>query len=782
MSSTQARDCAAAPPGDLAGTSRPAGAIGRSHGPFALALFLACGALLTVLNLGWPVARNALAYAKAAQGLSLYHFQLSLIAHDPGWSGGKPLLFSLIAAPFVRVTNANTATIIASALCTAFFLWTVCLTLRRLNARNAADPVLEPLEFTLTAFNPLVLYQFWSGYPDSLFAGLVLLGYVLADVIATEPGRDTRWHIVGLGATICAAVYTKLYGLILVPLLGVYLLLHGPRLLRNSTHLVSKIALLGVTLAALVASLVTAKWGTNPMLSLSAGDGVDGYLSGLQAIHPQDLKDALIMLIVTLILAFQLALLFLLVPRAWRVVRLAPTVFIGLYIVGLFPFPGTGYNMRYFLPVLPFFSPLLAVGTRGVPLRFRRPILAGFVLIAGILTLNFNVAAVQRPLQPLTDKLYVWQPQLAGWLDNLRLPVQIALRGQIDAINAKVPPGGILYWSSDYYGTTTHGLAFELGVRRDIKVRYVLEPSFVSADGRAVFLAEFTSDSPPEILWDSPAWATVRSLGHGVFRLDPIAVDLDCLCGDYVEKGDAVRLHARVLGRGELRIGSLELLEGNRTIHSEQTSSLELKLPNPPPGRHELTARVTYGDTGIAVSPPLVVYVGAPALEREARGVDNLGTEYHDGTMTTAQTVLSLDPSEQVAAIRFEKIQIPRDARISRAYLKWVSASTETSVAEFAIGAELSADSPRISLRARDLSRRPFSASETRWRVAGWQAGESITTADLASLVGQVTGQRSWQPGNSVTLFIRTLTGSRSVWAIEGAGKGVPRLYIELER
>jgi len=56
-----------------------------------------------------------------------------------------------------------------------------------------------PLEFVLVAFNPLVFYQFWSAYPDSLFAGLVMLAFILTDVIcrrnrsATPAGTFSVW-------------------------------------------------------------------------------------------------------------------------------------------------------------------------------------------------------------------------------------------------------------------------------------------------------------------------------------------------------------------------------------------------------------------------------------------------------------------------------------------------------------------------------------------------------------------------------------------------------------
>jgi hypothetical protein len=178
--------------------------------------FVALGVALTVLNLRMPVARNSLEYAKAALEISNHHFNLLAVVHDRALSSGKPIVFGLLAAPFVRPFGAGVATLVASSLGTVFFLWMVVVTLGRLNRRSGLEPTIEPLELALVAFNPLVLYQFWSAYPDSLFAGLALLAFNLTDQIAVGPQRDTRWQVLALGATIDVAIHTKLFGAVLL--------------------------------------------------------------------------------------------------------------------------------------------------------------------------------------------------------------------------------------------------------------------------------------------------------------------------------------------------------------------------------------------------------------------------------------------------------------------------------------------------------------------------------------------------------------------------------------
>src|SRR5260370_31036295 len=99
-------------------------------------------------------------------------------------------------------------------------------------------------------------------------------------------------------------------------------------------------------------------------------------------------------------------------------------------------------------------------------------------------------------LHPILSKVSARYEPLGVWLDNLRLPVQIALKKQIEAINAGVPPGSVFYWSSDYYGTATHGFAEHLGLKKGLGIRYVLHPSHIQASPGPLCLPSFTSEPP----------------------------------------------------------------------------------------------------------------------------------------------------------------------------------------------------------------------------------------------------------------------------------------------
>ena len=748
----------------------------------SLAIF---GFIITLINIGFPAARNALDYEKGALELLAHHFNVSAVVHEPDLTGGKPILFSLLAAPFASIWNANSGVVTVSFIGTVFFLWTVTLTLPRLNELLGINQRLLTLEFILTALNPLVIYQFWSGYPDSLFAGLVLLAFFLIDTIVRDTDRDTRLHIVALGLVILVAIHTKLYGAILVLSCSLYVFLNLRKFLSSSHYLWTKLALLCVAFLACCAALIGTKFGINPILILDSGAGFDNYLAGIGgALGLADFRNVLLLDVVSILLIFQVSLLFLLASRARHSFAAAPTTFFVIYLAGLLPSPGADFNMRYLLPIFPFLAPAVAVGAQLMPRAVRSAVLSIYAIVAVFLILTFNIASVEEPIHPFLVQLLGRQLDLQGMFDNLRLPTQIVLKRQIDVINAEVPAGSTLYWSSDYYGKATHGLAHDLGVKRDLKVEYVLDPSDVPASSSAIFLTEFTSTVPPAILPRVPAWATPVSLKFGLFRLDPIFVELVSLSGDYVETAAPIKLRANVIARDHsLRIQSLAISDGIKQSSVVAADHMDVSLEGLMPGRHVFIAQAIYGTGNSAVSDPLVIYSGTSAFERTAKSKGDLFDEDLSGGMEIASSTLALDQSERFVGIHFEHIMAVRGTRLVQARLRFVAATAQTRATKLTIRGQRSDNAPSFAQQNGNLSARPATLSEINWEVAPWSAvGEAAYSPNLAPIFEEIFGQDSWKAGRSVLLLIRVSGAERLVEASGENGRNAPILYLECER
>src|ERR1044072_654049 len=59
------------------------------------------GVSVALLNADLPILRNAFTYAKGAVGIVDSGFDILKIAGDPTWTAGRPIFFSLLAAPLV---------------------------------------------------------------------------------------------------------------------------------------------------------------------------------------------------------------------------------------------------------------------------------------------------------------------------------------------------------------------------------------------------------------------------------------------------------------------------------------------------------------------------------------------------------------------------------------------------------------------------------------------------------------------------------------------------------
>ncbi len=752
-----------------------------------LAVFVALGMLFAVLNRQLPIVRNALEYAKAALEISEHHFNLLAVVHDRAFTSGKPIFFALLAAPWVRLLGASAATLVASSVGTAFFLWMAALTLVRLNRRSGLDPALAPFELALVALNPLVLYQFWSAYPDSLFAGLVLLAFNITDRIAATPERDTRWEILALGVTLAVAIHTKLYGAVLMLTCPLYLLMHGRKLIAGSSHLRSKLAILCVVFAVLTADLGAAALRVNPLLDLADGAGFGGYKSGLVDGAGRDIMGSLAMLGFAVLLVFQVALPFVATSSARRAWRLAPTLFAAIYLLGLLTFPGTYYNMRYFLPALPFLAIPVAVGVKSLAPVPRKTVLGTFGTLAVLLVLIFNVTEVEERVQPVLSSMFAPGGHLSGWLDdwldNLRLPSQIELRKQIQAVNAGVPPGGMLYWVSDYNKTASHGLAQQLGVHPGLDVRYVLHAATIKPSNEPLFLTEFTSYPPRERLSQIPAWATAQSLGHGLFRLDPISVELASTSGDHIAAPSPIELQARVttLGTG-LKVNTVKFLEADRLLGEARERPYRVNWENPSPGRHEVEAWVSYGEGNVLIPQPIVVYVGVSALERQAGATSDFSAERNNGLIEFVDEPLDLTARGSTVAVRFDKVDVTSGAHIADTYLELAVAAHDTPPAELVIQAELAADAAPLGPDSGDLSRRQRTIASVNWHPGtGAAGGGRERSPNLAPLLEEVFAQSGWRPGNAVVLLIRGC-GRRAGHLSDKSEYAAPRLYVELRQ
>ena len=766
----------------------------KRHILIAMAAILGAGLLFLVFNADLPIVRNSWVYAKAALNIIEHSFNPLPVIADPNLSHGKPIAFSLLSVPFVSVLGVNAGVKIASFLGTAFFLCVAYFFFVRLNRHAGIDRRFIPLELVLLFFSPLLFYQFWSAYPDSLFAGEVLLAFVLIDIIVIEHKRDTRALILLLGILIYAAILTKLYGMILGIAVPVYGILHLRSFLRQSAYVRSKIALFVVVFSGLGLAVVLARLGRNPTLDFAVdftsggGSGYSGYVTGLTDPSGEELISSIIIFIFALVLSFHFSLLFLLRGRALKSGSrpgwlLPPTCFGGLFLLGLLPFPGTDYNMRFFIPVFAFVVVAIVKGMLSTKKGLRRGILLAYVGAASFLTLNYNLEPVYLHFLSFNEE--VAEPLLDRHrrLDNLRIDQHLGFAKGIEEINGVVESGGVLYWASAYYGTATHGVIEELGVRDEIEMRYLRGPSEIPSSEKTVYLAALGGVSELEDRF------SIDALGRGIFRLVPLKVELTRPARDAFDPGEPVPLVASASAFADARVLRVEFLIDGLPIGIDTAAPYESVWQQPKDGRHLATARAHDSKGNVALSAPMAIFVGIRALERRiARSADD-AEELTDGSTYLTSSDLELirdsQAGDKIVGLRFTDIRIPRGTEIRKAYLQFTADEVSTEQTDLTIQAELAGDAVAFTRDRFSISSRKRTAVSVKWSPEPWntvgERSERQRTPDLSALVGEVIAQPEWQEGHALVLIISG-SGVRVAESYDYAGAlgNMPLLYIEI--
>ena len=144
--------------------------------------------------------------------------------------------------------------------------------------------------------------------------------------------------------------------------------------------------------------------------------------------------------------------------------------------------------------------------------------------------------------------------------------------------------------------------------------------------------------------------------------------------------------------------------------------------------------------------------------------------------------------SFQKIGLRFETVQIPKNAIVERAYLQFTADEDEGEATKLQISIEDSADSGAFS-NDNNISSRKVKAVKVTWSPELWytnQSGLAQQSPDIKELIQQIINQSDWKTGNSLSLFIsgldkslRTTTARRSAESFEAGVTKAAKLVID---
>ncbi|MDO6802750.1 choice-of-anchor D domain-containing protein [Wenyingzhuangia sp. 1_MG-2023] len=149
---------------------------------------------------------------------------------------------------------------------------------------------------------------------------------------------------------------------------------------------------------------------------------------------------------------------------------------------------------------------------------------------------------------------------------------------------------------------------------------------------------------------------------------------------------------------------------------------------------------------------------------------------YHDGS------------SEQIVGLSFEKVAIPKNSTITKAYIQFQA--DQEGAGEVTVNIHGDNSDNALSINAgvsHDISGRTPTSTNVNWEIASWvgeknQASSNQRTPDISAIISEITSRSGWEFENNMAfIFTGVSKSSGASWreAESGSSTGAPILHIE---
>jgi len=344
-----------------------------------LSFFVLAGIGLFVLYKDMPIVRNSLVYAQIIYNLSDFGeaFQAGLHGYN------KPLGFAYLTLPFFEQFGTNVSLKIVSLISTIAWGVSCFFVYNRFSVYWQLIPKQRPVFLLLLFLNPLVFYQFISGYPDMLYGLAFLWAMFFLDRILSE---DINWADPFLFTfSFLFSIWMKHNGLIVFPVMIVFLIcrrkivISGIKSAYRNKLLLSFVCILfavGLLIYENTAQSNIFNFVHNKSNFLKGGSRVLITITNIK------------FLALYLLISFNC---FICMTRV-KNLKTRPEWFISIIIcmLALLYFYGTRYNLRYYLSLAPFFTFFVLSGWKDIKPGIRYGILIVFLVINIPLTIVYN--------------------------------------------------------------------------------------------------------------------------------------------------------------------------------------------------------------------------------------------------------------------------------------------------------------------------------------------------------------------------------------------------------
>ena len=154
--------------------------------------------------------------------------------------------------------------------------------------------------------------------------------------------------------------------------------------------------------------------------------------------------------------------------------------------------------------------------------------------------------------------------------------------------------------------------------------------------------------------------------------------------------------------------------------------------------------------------------------------------EYTNGQVSTSGNSMVLGNGLK-NAFRFDEVNIPRGARITRAYVQFRAYFSGNSSNNFTLHAQAVGDAPVFQNSSQNISSRPTTHHSVSWSFDAWtnnSTGSAERSPDLRDVIQEIVLRPDWYPYNAIALILEG-TGERTAYTESGCVHSAPELIVE---
>ncbi len=223
------------------------------------------------------------------------------------------------------------------------------------------------------------------------------------------------------------------------------------------------------------------------------------------------------------------------------------------------------------------------------------------------------------------------------------------------------------------------------------------------------------------------------------------------------------------------------IINGDTKVEEDETFRVELHNPQHASldTKFEAIGTIINDDSESECDETLLsLDIPVSSTNDDAEEKESNGHMYRD----SSDLELTEDDHQQVIGIRFQNLNIPKNATITNAYIQFSVDETSSEATNLNIYGEATDNANSFSDSHYNISSRSKTTSSTAWSPPAWNSrheqGVNQRTPELKDIIQEIVNRGGWSSGNSMS-FIITGTGKRVAESYDGESDEAPRLHIE---